>query len=51
MKFIVYYSGGEGWIKGKQFWEQGLTPHREYLVENLQEKLVAGGPYKDNSGD
>ncbi|MFD1739712.1 hypothetical protein ACFSCX_24910 [Bacillus salitolerans] len=50
MKFVVHYTCGEGWIKGKPFWEQGLVPHREYLVEYLGEKLVAGGPFQDNSG-
>ena len=50
LKFVVHYTCGEDWVKGKQFWEQGLVPHREYLVGNLGEKLVAGGPFEDNSG-
>mgnify|MGYP005829489147 CR=1 FL=1 len=50
MKFVVHYSCGEGWVKGKPFWEQGLVPHREYLVNNLKKKLLAGGPFKDHTG-
>jgi uncharacterized protein len=50
MKYAIYYTCGERWLKGKPFWEQGLVPHRDYLVDKLGEKLIAGGPFGDNTG-
>ncbi len=50
MKAVIIYSLGESWEEGKPFWEQKLRPHREYLVNVLQERLVSAGPFLDHTG-
>ena len=50
MKAVIIYSLGEAWEEGKPFWEQKLRPHREYLVNELQDRLVSAGPFLDHAG-
>lgn len=50
MKAVIVYSRGNAWEEGKPFWEQKLRPHREYLIEVLQERLVSAGPFLNHMG-
>lgn len=50
MKAVIIYSRGEAWLEGKPHWEQQLVPHRQYLVDTLQDKLVSAGPFMDHTG-
>ncbi len=49
--FVFIYTQGEAWIKGKPLNEQRLDGHFAYMMKLQGEKrLIAGGPFKDDSG-
>jgi uncharacterized protein YciI len=49
--FVIYFTQGEEWIKGKPIGEQGLQQHLEYWLKYGEEgKVLAGGPFMDSSG-
>ncbi|GGE62412.1 YciI family protein [Priestia taiwanensis] len=50
MRAVIIYTKGPAWIDDKPFWEQGLHPHRLYLVDVLQDRLVSAGPFTDHTG-
>lgn len=49
-KVVILYFKGEKWLEGKPHWEQGLSPHRDYLIEKLKDGLLTAGQYLDHTG-
>lgn len=48
----VLYSKGPKWIEDKDFIEQPIAPHAQYMHALLaQDRLLLGGPYRDNLGE
>lgn len=49
MKAVIFYSGA-AWVSGKPNWEQELIAHRKYLVKEAGDRLIAAGPFMDQTG-
>jgi uncharacterized protein YciI len=48
----VLYSRGPKWVEDKNFIEQPIAPHAQYMHALLtQKRLMLGGPYRDNLGE
>lgn len=50
MKIVGLYTRGKSWIEGKPHNEQGLVPHRDYLVEHFGDNIIAIGPFMNHTG-
>ncbi|PPA70866.1 YciI family protein [Jeotgalibacillus proteolyticus] len=51
MKALILYSCGRAWDSGSQDWEQQVTSHRKYIVSKMKDRLIAGGPFMDHTGE
>lgn len=50
MKIVGLYTPGKAWKKGKPHTEQGLEPHRDYLINHFKDRILAIGPFMDHTG-
>ena len=51
LTFLVVYSPGPAWVKGKPAQQQPLKEHFAYLVELYRKGILKfGGPFADGSG-
>lgn len=50
--YVIRYSPGPTWKQGKNYYEQPLQKHAEFMAE-LQKRniLLLDGPFKDNTGE
>ncbi|WP_242221050.1 YciI family protein [Bacillus cereus group sp. BfR-BA-01380] len=48
--FVILFTQGENWEQGKHIWEQDLEEHKVYWAQHRTEKVVAGGPFIDDTG-
>ncbi|WP_020060484.1 YciI family protein [Bacillus sp. 123MFChir2] len=48
--FVILLTQGENWEKGKHIWEQNLEEHKVYWTQHRTEKVIAGGPFMDDTG-
>ena len=50
-RFVIHYTPGKAWVKGKTLFQQPLRPHANYMKRlHARQVLLMGGPYLDNSG-
>ncbi|SFI06588.1 MULTISPECIES: YciI family protein [unclassified Bacillus (in: firmicutes)] len=49
--FAILFTQGENWEKGKHIWEQDVEQHKIYWTQHRKEKVIAGGPFMDDTGD
>lgn len=48
--FAILFTQGENWEKGKHIWEQDLEEHKVYWTQHRKGKVIAGGPFMDDTG-
>lgn len=48
--FAILFTQGENWEKGKHIWEQDVEQHKIYWTQHRKEKVIAGGPFMDDTG-